>query len=393
MDFGALPPEVNSGRLYAGPGSAPLVAAASAWSGLASELSSAADGYQRVVTTLHAEEWLGPASTLMIEAVAPYLAWMRAAAAQAEQAASQARAAAAAFETAFASVVPPPLIAANRAQLASLIAKNVYGQYGAAIAALEAQYAEMWAQDARAMYSYAGSSASAAQLTPYTPPSHITSPAAAATQSAAVTQAVATSAGAAQNTLSGLISELPSMLLGLASPISSALNAGGLTSNPGWLQWLIDWYMPISQLIYNTVGLPYFAIGIGNSLITSWRALGWIGPAASEISETSAAAAAAAAGAAPAALGGAGPVTAGLGNASALGKLSVPPTWSANPGPGPAVADAAPLASDIVNPPEVGAPGSLLGGMPLAGPGAAAAGAGPKYGFRVTVMSRPPFAG
>ncbi|OOK77704.1 PPE family protein [Mycobacterium kansasii] len=59
MDFGALPPEVNSGRLYAGPGSAPLVAAASAWSGLASELSSAADGYQRVVTTLHAEEWLG----------------------------------------------------------------------------------------------------------------------------------------------------------------------------------------------------------------------------------------------------------------------------------------------------------------------------------------------
>ncbi|VAZ83818.1 hypothetical protein LAUMK42_02636 [Mycobacterium persicum] len=71
----------------------------------------------------------------------------------------------------------------------------------------------------------------------------------------------------------------------------------------------------------------------------------------------------------------------------------MPPTWSANPGPGPAVADAAPLASDIVNPPEAGAPGSLLGGLPLAGPGAAAAGAGPKYGFRVTVMSRPPFAG
>ncbi|KZS58448.1 PPE family protein [Mycobacterium ostraviense] len=384
MDFGALPPEVNSGRLYAGPGSAPLVAAASAWSGLASELSLAADGYERVVTTLHAEEWLGPASTLMIEAVAPYLGWMRTAAAQAEQTANQARAAAAAFETAFAAVVPPPLIAANRAQLASLIAKNVYGQYGAAIAALEAQYAEMWAQDARAMYSYAGSSASAAQLTPYAPPPHITSPAAAA-------QAVATSAGAAQNTLSGLISELPSMLLGLASPISSVLTAAGVTSNPGWLQWLIDWYMPISQFIYNTVGLPYFAIGIGNSLITSWRALGWIGPeAANAAAEVGSAAAGAAA---PAALGGAGPIAAGMGNASALGKLSVPPSWSANPGPGTVVRpDAAPLASDIVNPPEVGAPGSLLGGMPLAGAGAAA-GAGPKYGFRVTVMSRPPFAG
>ncbi|WP_141249127.1 PPE domain-containing protein, partial [Mycobacterium avium] len=27
MDFGALPPEVNSGRMYAGPGSGPLMAA------------------------------------------------------------------------------------------------------------------------------------------------------------------------------------------------------------------------------------------------------------------------------------------------------------------------------------------------------------------------------
>ncbi|KZS62412.1 PPE family protein [Mycobacterium pseudokansasii] len=391
MDFGALPPEVNSGRLYAGPGSAPMVATASAWNGLASELSLTADGYERVLTTLHSDEWLGPASALMFQAVAPYLAWMRAAAAQAEQAASQARAAAAAFETAFASVVPPPLIAANRAQLASLVAKNVYGQFGAAIAALEAQYAEMWAQDSRAMYSYAASSASAAKLTPFTPPPHITSPSAVAMQSATVAQAAATAAGTAQSTLSGLISELPGTLMSLASPLASELASVGASSIPAWLQWLVDWYLPISQLIYNTVGLPYFAIGIGNSLITSWRALGWIGP---EAADAAAGAASAAAGAAPAAVGGAGPIAAGLGNASSVGKLSVPPAWTAvDPGVGPAVADAAPLASDIVNPPEVAAPGSLLGGMPLAGPGAAAAGAGPKYGLRVTVMSRPPFAG
>lgn len=78
MDFGALPPEVNSGRMYCGPGSAPMVAAASAWNGLAAELSVAAVGYERVITTLQTEEWLGPASTLMVEAVAPYVAWMRA---------------------------------------------------------------------------------------------------------------------------------------------------------------------------------------------------------------------------------------------------------------------------------------------------------------------------
>lgn len=96
MDFGALPPEVNSVRMYAGPGSAPMVAAASAWNGLAAELSSAATGYETVITQLSSEGWLGPASAAMAEAVAPYVAWMSAAAAQAEQAATQARAAAAA---------------------------------------------------------------------------------------------------------------------------------------------------------------------------------------------------------------------------------------------------------------------------------------------------------
>ncbi|EUA42649.1 PPE family protein [Mycobacterium xenopi 4042] len=49
-------------------------------------------------------------------------------AAQAEQAANQARAAAAAYEAAFAATVPPPVIAANRSLLMSLIATNILGQ-------------------------------------------------------------------------------------------------------------------------------------------------------------------------------------------------------------------------------------------------------------------------
>jgi len=55
--------------------------------------------------------------------------------------------------------VPSPLVAANRAELAQLVSTNVLGQNTAAIAANEAQYGEMWAQDATAMYGYTGQSA------------------------------------------------------------------------------------------------------------------------------------------------------------------------------------------------------------------------------------------
>src|ERR1700751_6071670 len=118
IDFGPWRPESNSGRMYAGAGSSSLTTAASAWSALAAELNAAALGYQNVVTQLSGEEWLGAGSTSMPSGVTPYVTWMKTTATQAEQAAAQANAAAASFEQAFASVVPPPLIAANRATLA-----------------------------------------------------------------------------------------------------------------------------------------------------------------------------------------------------------------------------------------------------------------------------------
>ena len=120
----------------------------------------------------------------MAAAAAPYAAWMNTTAAQAEQTANQAKAAAAAYEAAFSATVPPPVIAANRAQLASLVATNFLGQNTPAIAATEAHYAEMWAQDAAAMYGYAGSSAAATQLTPFSGRPENTNPGVLAGQSA-----------------------------------------------------------------------------------------------------------------------------------------------------------------------------------------------------------------
>lgn len=412
LDFGAIPPEITSALMYAGPGSAPMMAAASAWNGLAAELSSAAAGYDAVLTRLASEEWMGPASAQMADAAAPYVAWMGTTAVQAEQAATQARAAAGAFENAFAAVVPPPLIAANRAQLAQAVATNVLGQNMPVIAQLEAQYGEMWAQNAGTMYGYAAQAATATKVTPFAPPAHITNPAGQALQSAAVTQAAASASGtSAQSTLSQMISSMPTTLRNLATPIgsssTSALGANlvqsvtgssGSSSSSTSLSGLASAVSPFASIIYNTEGLPYFGLGMVNSLVQSGKTLGLIGGTA----QAAAGAANGAAGALPGlgALGGllgggaGGPVSAGLGGAGSVGGLSVPPAWT---GAGTAVsaAPASPLPiSSVSAAPETGAgAGNLLGGMPLAGAGAGAAGAGPRYGFRPTVMARPPFAG
>jgi PPE-repeat protein len=127
VDFGALPPEINSGLMYAGAGSGPLVAAAAAWQGLASQLGSAATSYGAVVSDLTGGPWVGPSSVSMAAAAAPYVGWMSTTAAQAEQTASQLGSAIAAYEAAFAATVPPPVIAANRALLAVLVATNIFG--------------------------------------------------------------------------------------------------------------------------------------------------------------------------------------------------------------------------------------------------------------------------
>ncbi|MGH3969437.1 MAG: PPE family protein, partial [Mycobacterium sp.] len=112
MDFGALPPEINSGLMYTGPGSGPMMAAAGAWNSLAAELGTTASSYESVISQLAGEEWLGPASASMAAAAAPYIGWMNTTAGAAQQAATQAMASAAAFEAAFGMTVPPPVIAA-----------------------------------------------------------------------------------------------------------------------------------------------------------------------------------------------------------------------------------------------------------------------------------------
>ncbi|WP_186274379.1 PPE family protein [Mycobacterium kubicae] len=168
-DFGSLPPEVNSGRIYAGPGSTPMAAAAAAWDRLAEQQGELLRTCRTGIAGLPGG-WEGPAAIAMRQAAAPYLMWLQSTAAQAAQTATQARAAVNAYESAYAAVVHPRAIEANRTLRGSLAAMNWLGHTSAAIAAADAEYDEMWGQDADAMYAYAGASAAAAAVRPFAAP-------------------------------------------------------------------------------------------------------------------------------------------------------------------------------------------------------------------------------
>lgn len=167
MDYGLVPPEINSERLHSGPGSGSLLAAATAWGSVADALDEAADGLRSVWAKLNCG-WQGTAAVVMTQAATPYLGWLNAAAAKGDQTAAHAKAAAAAYEEAYAAMVPPAVIAANRSRRTWLAIRNPLGQETETLAAMDATYDRMWAQDVEAMYTYAESSAAAARVAPFT---------------------------------------------------------------------------------------------------------------------------------------------------------------------------------------------------------------------------------
>jgi PPE-repeat protein len=268
--------------------------------------------------------------------------------------------------------VPPPLIAANRASLAALVATNIVGQNTPAIAATEAQYAQMWAQDAGAMYGYAGASAAATRLTPFSSPPPTTNPAGTSTQAAAVTHAAASPAGAAQN----LLSQLPDTLQSLASrpnqipdaataAIMSVLNTPGVAA----LQKLVATFVEFENdfqisFFIPTAALSVLAVPINDTA----KEMGLAGAAAAAAAAPAVAAPKGALGAVVGPLGGGGGVSAGLGRAVTVGGLSVPQSWGAA-SPAIRLAATALPAAGLDGVPEVGAAGlgGWSGGLPMVG--------------------------
>ena len=393
-----------------------MLAAAEAWDGLAAELGFASTGYGSTITELTSSPWVGPTSLTMMAAVTPYVTWLSTTAAQAEQTANQARAAVAAYEAAFTMTVPPPVIEANRALLMALIATNFFGQNTPAIMATEALYVEMWAQDAAAMYGYAGASAAASQVTPFATPPQTTSQDGTSNQASAAAQAAATPAGQAATVAQNAVAATPTTSAQTTASTTTATTAStttattttGATTTPGsFVTWL-------QQFIQNTLANnPQGAFGLGltnanlNSLRQIWgqayfgTGLGNFGWSIGQQTTFGPGGATAGAGGAwyptPqfAGLGGGyggTPVSAGIGQASTLGRLSVPAGF---PGATPSAMEEGPAlaASPVraITPPS----NALLNGMPMSNAlnGRRGSPFVVRYGFRHAVMPRPPSAG
>jgi PPE-repeat protein len=393
FDFAARSPEINSTLMYSGAGAGPLMAASSAFSALSSELSSNAASYESIISSL-SSEWTGPSSTAMAASAQTYVTWLTTTSAQLQEAAAAATSSAAAYEAAYSATIPPPVVYANRAQLAALVATNILGQNTPAIAANEAMYGEFWAQDAAALYGYAAAaSAASSALTPLTDPTENTNPAGQGQQATAVGQAVGSNGtsstlnnalGGAQNAASSAANPAAVAAQDTPTSILSAINGlfgvpivGNTIYNIGvTLAWNTAMMTATLPLLAHFMAGSAFGFSIGDATPLG-AGLGFGTTLAG----------------AQAPIGGA--MAAGMGEASSVGGLSVPAGWSAAT-PATTVADTTLAGTGWTAAADEGAAG--MGGAPGIMPGMASAGGksgmgfgGPRYGVKPKVMPKQVF--
>ncbi|QUR66145.1 PPE family protein [Mycobacterium spongiae] len=413
MDFGARPPEVNSAEMYAGPGSGSMLIAAAAWEVTAEELYSAASASHAIISTLTDHAWLSQAAVAMAAASAPYVAWIGATAVRAELTASQMRAAAGAYDTAFAATVPPPVVAANRTWLMFLTATNVLGVNAAAIAAAEAHYLEMWAQDAAAMYGYAAASATASTLTSFTGPDQVVDVTGVAEQSVAVAQAGAVSgATRASATLPDVASAVPQALQQLAQPLQLGTSSIASSGTNGWsLQDALEQLTMVAAPTSSGASTMSSSMSAMSSMSSVVKTLGASGAIAAPLEGDAATALGSALSGELARVGGwsaeqlpglsapESAVSAEVGKAVSLGPLSVPQSWASAAGAsGPLVGQVSSAGIGAGSPGEIGGPGNMFGGLPFAGmaprgEGGLSVATMRPGGVRHAVMPRPEFVG
>ena len=328
-----------------------MLAAVQAWDAVADELYTAASAYQSVVSELTTTAWSGPSSAAMSATAERQVRWLSAAAAHAEQTAAQARIATAAYESAFVATVPPPEVAANRSLQAMLVATNFLGVNTPAIAATDALYAEMWAQDAVAMYTYAGASASATVLPPFEAPDGI----AGGVQNAIplVPQALSALAAPAQGELLSPLASLIAIFVNSPGDFAAIFVLAPVDALTGFAE--------VPPAAFTTLS----GVDDDDTFSHNNGEQAWPGSGPAPVLPFPPTLTNPPAGLLPA-------PTAALGEANVVGTLSVPPSWPVDAPEVRPVAFATPLAAGAALEVEAAMIGQTMAGPPLTGAGQAA---------------------
>ncbi|MGE2691956.1 PPE family protein [Mycolicibacterium pulveris] len=154
MFWHGMPPELNTARLMAGAGPAPMLQAAAGWEVLAVFLETQADELAASLAAL-ASTWSGSASERAVAATMPMVVWLRTVSAQAQKRALQATAQANSYSLAMATTPPLAEIEQNHITHAVLEATNFLGVNTVPIGLNEFDYfVRMWNQAAGAMDVY-----------------------------------------------------------------------------------------------------------------------------------------------------------------------------------------------------------------------------------------------
>jgi PPE-repeat protein len=196
VEYGAMPPELNTARLQLGAGEIPMLQAAAGWEAWAIALEVQAAELSAALASLSAA-WTGTGSETGVAACMPMVMWLQTMAAQAMKRAAQATAQATSYVTAATTTPQIPEIIENHVTNAVLNATNFLGVNTVPIGFNEADYVRMWNLAADTMYAYLAETTMNTLFEPILPMTPIVIPGVGeGVVSAAVGQAAAGAAGA-----------------------------------------------------------------------------------------------------------------------------------------------------------------------------------------------------
>lgn len=153
IEYGAMPPELNTARLQLGAGEAPMMQAAAGWEAWAIALEAQAAELSSALASLSAA-WTGTGSETGVAACMPMVMWLHTLSAQAQKRAAQATAQATSYVTAATATPQIPEIVQNHVTHGVLEATNFLGVNTVPIGFNEADYVRMWNLAADTMYAY-----------------------------------------------------------------------------------------------------------------------------------------------------------------------------------------------------------------------------------------------